>query len=407
MDFHTAAASDIVAGNVTDVYFLRTEQALRARGLDPRVRAEFIAKSLPEGASWAIFLGGEEVVSLAEEAELPVTIRVLPEGTIFRAGQPLLEIEGPYLAFGRFETAFLGLIAHASGVATRAGRARLAAQGRPVVCFGARRVHPVLAPAVERFAWLGGADGVAAVLSAERLGIAPTGTMPHALVLLFGDTVEAARALDQVLPREIPRVVLVDTLEDERFEAIRVAEAFGPALAGVRLDTPASRRGDFLALLEEVRWELDQRGFRHVKIFVSGGIGVRDILRLNPAADAYGVGTYLTAAPPLDISMDLVEVQGKPLSKRGKWSGAKSLWRCEACGGDRVLPLGADPGRCPCGGSYEDLLRPALREGRRLSPPEPADAVRSRVVSAVSSGRYGFPPAELDSDRARESGRSR
>lgn len=394
MKLHTADPADVVAGNVTDVYFLRTEQALRTRGVNPRVRAELVAKDLPEGASWAVFLGGGDVVSLAEEAGLGVTIRALSEGTIFRRGQPILEVEGPYLAFGRFETAFLGLVAHASGVASRAARARLAAEGRPVICFGARRVHPVLAPAVERFAWLGGADGVAAVLSAEGLGIAPTGTMPHAFVLLLGDTVEAARALHETLPREVPRVVLVDTLQDERFEAVRVAEALGPVLAGVRLDTPASRRGDFLALLEEVRWELDRRGFGHVKIFVSGGIGAAEIRRLNRAADAYGVGSYLTAAPPLDISMDIVEVEGKPVSKRGKPSGAKSLLRCEACGADRVVPLVSEPGPCPCGGRFEDLLRPVLREGRRVAEPEPASAVRSRVLRGLASGRYGLPAAE-------------
>lgn len=394
MKLHTADPADVVAGNVTDVYFVRTEQALRARGLNPRVRAELVAKDLPEGASWAVFLGGEDVVSLAEEAGLAVTIRALADGTIFRRGQPLLEIEGPYLSFGRFETAFLGLVAHASGVASRAARARLAAEGRPVICFGARRVHPVLAPAVERFAWLGGADGVAAVLSAEGLGIEPTGTMPHALVLLFGDTVEAARSVHETLPAGVPRVVLVDTLQDERFEAIRVAEAFGPALAAVRLDTPASRRGDFLALLEEVRWELDQRGFGHVKIFVSGGIGAAEIRRLNRAADAYGVGTYLTAAPPLDVSMDIVEVEGRPLSKRGKLSGAKSLLRCEACGADRVVPLVPEPGLCRCGGRFEDLLRPVLREGRRVAAAEAPSAVRSRVLGGLASGRYGLPAAE-------------
>ncbi len=393
MEFHTADPADVLAGRVTDVYFLRTEQALRARGLDPKVRAEFMVKKLPDGASWGVFLGGEDVLAMAEEIGLRVAIRAVPDGSVFRAGEPLLEIEGPYLEFGRFETAFIGLLSQASGVATRAARARLAAEGRPVICFGARRVHPVLAPAVERYAWLGGADGVAAVLSAERLGLQPSGTMPHALVLLIGDTLEAARALHETLPADVPRVVLVDTLQDERFEALRVAEALGPALAGVRLDTPASRRGDFLGLLQEVRWELDRRGFPHVKIFVSGGIGAADMRRLNPAADAYGVGTYLTAAPCLDVSMDLVEVEGRPLSKRGKLSGAKSLWRCERCGADRVTPLGEGSGTCRCGGLFRDILRAAMKDGRRVAAETPA-AIRGRAVESLASGRYSLPAEE-------------
>ena len=41
--------------------------------------------------------------------------------------EPVLEIEGNYREFGVFETAALGLICQASGIATRAARCRLAA----------------------------------------------------------------------------------------------------------------------------------------------------------------------------------------------------------------------------------------------------------------------------------------
>lgn len=388
MDFHTAEPADVLSGRVTDVYFERTEQTLRARNVDHRVRAEFSVKRLPEGEPWAVLCGTEDVVAMIEELALEVSVRALPDGTLFRAEEPILEIEGRYLEFGRFETAFLGLLCQASGVATRAARLRLAAGKRPVICFGARRVHPVLAPAVERYAYLGGADAVAAILSAERLGIQAAGTMPHALVLLLGDTVEAARAFDGSVPADIPRVVLVDTLQDERFEALRVAEALGPALAGVRLDTPASRRGDFLALLREIRWELDLRGFRHVKIFVSGGIGEKEILRLNPVADAYGVGTHITAAPPADISMDIVEIGGRPMAKRGKLSGAKSLFRCEACGADQVVPGGTSPVPCSCGGRLAEILRPVLERGRRRSAAGAPASIRERVLGQLASGRF-------------------
>lgn len=394
MDFHTADPAEILAGRVTDVYFERTERTLRARGVDSRVRAEFVVKRLPEDAAWAVLCGVDDVVAMIEELRIDLAVRALPEGTVFRPGEPLLDIEGRYLDFGRFETAFLGLLCQASGVATRASRCRIAAEGRPVVCFGARRVHPVLAPAVERWAWLGGADGVAAILSAERIGLAPSGTMPHAMVLLLGDTVEAARAFHDAVPADVPRVVLVDTFGDERFEAIRVAEALGPVLAGVRLDTPSSRRGDLLAILREVRWELDLRGFRQVKLFVSGGLDEPEIRRLNPAADAYGIGTYITNAPPVDASMDLVEVQGRPFSKRGKPSGAKSLWRCEECGRDRVSPLGDAPAGCDCGGPMRDLLRPVLAGGHRLEAAESLAAARDRVVEQLRSGFFRSPRPE-------------
>src|SRR5205085_7071681 len=133
----------------------------------------------------------------------------------------------------------------------------------------------------------------AVVKSAELLGIDPVGTMAHAVVLILGEE-RAWMAIDKVLDTEARRVALVDTFRDEKFGAIAAAEALGERLWAVRLDTPSSRRGDFGAILREVRWELDARGFRDVKLFVSGGIDDRAIRDLNPVADAYGVGTWIS-----------------------------------------------------------------------------------------------------------------
>jgi len=133
-------------------------------------------------------------------------------------------------------------------------------------------MHPAISTLIDRNAFVGGADGVSVVRSAEYLGEAPQGTMPHALVLVFGDTVEAMRAFDAAVDPSVPRVCLVDTLQDEKFEALRVAEALKERLSAVRLDTPASRRGNFRRILQEVRWELDLRGFGRVRLIASGGL---------------------------------------------------------------------------------------------------------------------------------------
>src|SRR5436190_1151227 len=84
-------------------------------------------------------------------------------------------------SFGVLETALLGLLCQASGVATVAARCKIAAEGRPVFSFGARRMHPAISPMVERSAYIGGCDGVASVKSAEVIGIQPVGTMAHAV----------------------------------------------------------------------------------------------------------------------------------------------------------------------------------------------------------------------------------
>lgn len=387
MRFHGLTAAEVREGQVTDVYFPRTLEVLRARGLEPVVRAEFVAKTLPSGWEWAVLAGVEEAVALL--SELGVSARGMVEGTVFHPLEPVLEVEGSYRDFCVFETALLGYLCQASGVATGAARCRLAAGDRLLLSFGARRLHPSVAAVVERAAYLGGCDGVATVAGARLCEIEPSGTMPHALVLIMGDTLEATRAFHDVVDPDVPRVSLIDTFHDEKFEAIRVADALGGALDSVRLDTPGTRRGDFYRILEEVRWELDARGHKDVKLFASGGMDEAAIRRLNPLVDGYGVGGAISAAPIVDFSMDIVELDGRPLAKRGKWSGAKQVLRCTECGARRIVPLGEGEGRaeerpCPaCGGRAEALLRPLVRAGASLGEREAPAAIRKRVLSEL------------------------
>src|SRR5207302_6100177 len=193
----------------------------------------------------------------------------------------------------------------ASGVATRAARCAIAADDKPVYSFGARRMHPSIAPMIERAAYVGGCAGVAAVASAEMLGLQPVGTMAHATILILGQE-RAWHAFDETMEEDVPRVALVDTFQDEKFGAIAAAEVLGDRLAAVRLDTPGSRRGDFAAIVREVRWELGVRGFDHVKLFVSGGLDETDIRPLNRLVDARGVGTSISALPGADVLLGAV-----------------------------------------------------------------------------------------------------
>jgi nicotinate phosphoribosyltransferase len=233
---------------------------------------------------------------------------------------------------------------------------------------------------IERNAYLGGCDGVAVVKSAELIKVEPSGTMPHSLILMLGDTVAAAKAFHEVIDPAVQRVVLIDTFSDERMEAVRVAEALGPDLHAVRLDTPASRRGDLVGILREVRWELDLRGFRHVQLFVSGGLDEDEILRLNPAADAYGVGTCISNAPVLNFAMDIVEVEGVPVAKRGKLSGRKGVYRCPRCGRVLVIPAGGPAPIC-CGAEPVSLLQPLIQDGRLVRTLPDVQAIRHQVLA--------------------------
>ncbi|MBI5197706.1 MAG: nicotinate phosphoribosyltransferase [Nitrospirae bacterium] len=362
---HTATFEEIRAGKLTDIYFVRTLQVLKAKGVNKHVKAEFIAKTFPANWEWGVFAGLEECAELF--SGMKINVRAMSEGTFFRTYQPVLEIEGMYNDFGIYETALLGLLCQASGIATKAARCKKAAGPRAVISFGARRMHPVLAPMIERSAYIGGCDGVSVVKSGEMIGEDPMGTMPHALIILMGNSVEASRAFHEVIDPRVKRVALVDTFGDEKFETLAVAEALGKDLFAVRLDTPGSRRGNFYRILQEVRWELDLRGFKHVKLYVSGGLDEEKILELNPLADAYGVGTAISNAEVIDFAMDIIEVDGKPLAKRGKMSGSKRVFRCFQCYQDQMVPLSQAPGTCACGGTQRDLLLPFAREGKRVA----------------------------------------
>lgn len=379
--FHTADPKDILDGKITDVYFERTLRILKAKGVDNRVKAEVFAKILPDDWSWAILAGIEEAAYLL--SHLPVKIRAMKEGTIFYPYEPVMEIEGRYQDFCVYETAILGLLCQASGIATKAARFKRLAGNRLVVSFGARRMHPILAPMIERNAYIGGCDGVAVVKSGEIIGEDPMGTMPHALIICIGSTVDAIKAFDEVMEPGIKRVALIDTFLDEKFECLNVAEAMGDKLYAVRFDTPSSRRGNFYRILEEAKWELDLRGFKHVKLFVSGGIKEEDLPVLNPLVDAYGIGTSISNAPVVDLAMDIMEVDGKPLAKRGKWSGTKSVLRCNGCFKDKIVPYTGQMDICECGGRYEELLLPLIDTGRVCYDlPKPKE-IRKNVIEQV------------------------
>jgi nicotinate phosphoribosyltransferase len=375
--FNTASEEEIRGAEVADVYFHRTMEVLRARGLeDTPVHIEVAYKTSDED-TWFVVAGLDEVAALLEGVE--VEARAVPEGTICRPNEPVLTLSGPYGAFAEHETAILGFLCQASGVATGAARCKMAAGERRVISFGARRMHPAVTPMIERAAYLGGCDGVAVELAARRLGISATGTIPHALVLIIGSTAEAARAFDEVVSEDVPRTILIDTFDDEKFGALISARAIPDSIYAVRFDTPGNRRGDFRDLIQETKWELDRNGFGHVKIFASGGIDVEYILHLNPVCDAYGVGGEIASAPMIDYSLDIVEVNGEDRSKRGKRGGKKRLLMLED-GPRKVVP--AD---CEIPAGAKDLLQPL---DELYTPPPNVTALRERVLSQLATGDY-------------------
>ncbi|MEZ3116291.1 nicotinate phosphoribosyltransferase [Halobaculum sp. MBLA0147] len=377
--FDTVDTAAILEGRATDAYFRRTRETLTAADRDPHVVAEVTADQFPTG-TFEVLAGVENAVSLL--AGRGVDVDALPPGTCFDGG-PVLRIEGSYLAFAELETALLGFLSHATGVATAALACRVAAPETTLLSFGARHVHPALAGMVERSALQAGFDGFSHVAAGEQLDREPSGTMPHALVICFGRAERAAawRAFADASPEDTPVVALCDTYGDEVEEVLAAAAELGEDLDGVRLDTTGSRRGDFRHVAREVAWELDARGRDDVDVFLSGGLGPADLRRLRDVADGFGVGGSVSNADPVDFSLDLVTVDGEPAAKRGKLSGAKSVYRTPE-GGHHV---GRRDRAGPADG--ESLLEPVVRNGEVVRSFE-IDATAERALAEAD--RVGF-----------------
>ena len=321
--FFSATQEEIRTAHVTDVYFLKTLHILRAEGLEKTAVVADIHTS-----DNGVFAGSEEVKRLL--ADSAVKVKAVPQGEGMSAGETVMQLEGPYGEFCIHETAILGLLASGSGWATAAAACVEAAGKVPVSCFASRHLHPSVAPAMERAALIGGCASVSNILGASLAGQPPKGTLPHSLILVVGDTLKTAELYLKHLPDTDPLVCLVDTFMDEAWESVRVARALGEKLHAVRLDTPGERGGVTPALVREVRARLDQAGASHVKIFVSGGITPERIPPLVAAgADAFGVGSYISDAAPIDMTLDLKMVDGKPVAKRGRIPGPAKNERLE------------------------------------------------------------------------------
>jgi nicotinate phosphoribosyltransferase len=309
----------ILSGHTSDVYFVRTKHIMEMENLNPIVSMEVFPSA--DG----VLCGIKETISLLHQAlSQDAEVWALEEGTLMQSKEVVLRITAPYRSFVLYETAYLGMLAHESGWASAARACVQAAGDIPVISFGARHVHPSAAPHMEYAAVVGGCAGCATSAGAELAGIVPSGTIPHALCLVMGDTVKATKAFDRHIPTDVRRIALVDTFKDEAEESLRVAQALGQHLWGVRLDTPRERGRVTPDLVHEVRVRLDQAGYEHVRIIVSGGIDPARIglfRERSAPVDAFGVGSAISGAPPIDFTADIKEIEGRPVAKRGRIPG--------------------------------------------------------------------------------------
>jgi nicotinate phosphoribosyltransferase len=267
-----------------------------------------------------------------------LTVKALHEGDEISPWEPVLQIEGDYTLFAHLETTMLGVMARRSLVMRNVKEAIAAANGKPIWFFPARHDHWAVQTGDGIAAHQAGIEGVSTDAGASWWGGRGMGTIPHALIAAYGgDTVAAAREFAQRYKDSMNVTVLVDFHNDSVGTALRVAEELGDDLWGVRLDTSSnlvdysiasdldygeySPTGVNPRLVELVREALDDEGFEHVKIVVSGGFKaakIREFERLQVPVDAYGVGSSLIRGSN-DYTADIVMTDNEMCAKVGRW----------------------------------------------------------------------------------------
>jgi nicotinate phosphoribosyltransferase len=281
-------------------------------------------------------LFGAEFLDYLSKLRFTGDVMAMPEGTIFFAGEPILEVYGPLIEAQILETLTINQIGMASLIASKAARSVIAARGRPLIDFGLRRSQGADAGLIAtRSSYLAGFSGTSNVLAGRRYAIPIYGTMAHSYVMAHEREREAFEHFAQIFPKL--STLLVDTYDTVRgvenaAQAALQLKRQGYKLQSVRLDS-----GDLVDLGIKARRILDQHGLQDVAIFGSGNLDeyrISDLINAGAPIDAFGVGTEMVVsadAPSLDISYKLSEYRGTPRLKtsQGKHTlpGKKQAFR--------------------------------------------------------------------------------
>ncbi|MFO7813803.1 MAG: nicotinate phosphoribosyltransferase, partial [Pelovirga sp.] len=242
------------------------------------------------------------------------TVFAVPEGTPIFADEPIVEIVAPILEAQIIETFIMNQIHVQTVLSSKAQRMVIAAQGRPVVDFGPRRMHGIdAALKAARAFHIGGVAATSNVLAGKLYQVPVAGTMAHSYIQAHDDEREAFRRFACLYPETVLLVDTYDTLEGVR-RVIELAGILGDQfnVSAVRLDS-----GDLLDLSKQVRTLLDQAKLGQVEIFASGGLNedkITELISAGAPVDGFGVGTSMGVskdAPDLDIAYKLCEYAGK------------------------------------------------------------------------------------------------
>jgi nicotinate phosphoribosyltransferase len=324
-------------GYYADAYFNHARATLLQDGRQPRVVMQVFQKN-------DAYLGGMDeaiaILKLCSHDWDELTVHALYDGDRAAPWETVMTIEGDYTLFAHLETAYLGVLARRTLITTNVVRVLEAANGKPIIFMPARHDHHRVQTGDGYAAHVAGRVvgapiGVTTDEQASWWGGRGIGTVPHSLISSYGgNTVLAATKFAEWASDDVNITVLVDFENNSVQTALDVARTLGPKLWGVRLDTSEmlvdrslwEELGDFKPtgvnerLVRKVRDALDNDGFEHVRIVVSGGFTIGQIQEFEEKGvpvDAYGVGSSLIRGSN-DFTADIVLTDGRPSAKVGR-----------------------------------------------------------------------------------------
>jgi len=405
------------SGLLTDLYQLTMLDAYLARDMHDEAVFEFFSRRLPKRRNFLMSAGLEQLLEYLEQLSFSAeevewlestgrfsnklldylagfkftgTVNAMPEGTVFFANEPSVQVVAPLPQAQLIETRLINLLHYQTMIASKAARCVLVAPGKDLVDFGLRRAHGADAGLLAgRASYLAGFAGTATVLADKEFGIPIYGTMAHSFIQAHATEEEAFEHFARIYPSG--SVLLIDTYDtlaaaEKVIELVAKLRSEDIVVRGVRLDS-----GDLPDLARKVRRLLDDGGCETVTIFCSGNLDEYALARdfAGAPVDGYGIGTHLDVsadAPYLDCVYKLQEYAGEPRRKKsaGKetWPGRKQVFRQHDRKGRISHDVLAGIDESVDG---QPLLAPVMTEGRRVRPSPGLESVREHAAAELAA----------------------
>ncbi|HZP02169.1 MAG TPA: nicotinate phosphoribosyltransferase [Terriglobia bacterium] len=406
-------ATDTNRALLVDLYELTMAAAYFEHRIDCRATFELFVRQMPPTRSYLVAAGVEAALNYLENLHftdenirylrsLPAfrtvsdsffeylgklrftgEVRGVEEGTLVFADEPILQVSGPVLEAQIVETYLLSVVNFETLVASKAARVVQAAGDRGVLEFGTRRAHgPEAGVRAGRAAYLGGCVATSNVLAGALYGVPLAGTAAHSWTQVFPTERASFEALLETFPESA--ILLIDTYNP--IEGAETAAGLKRKVPGVRLDS-----GNLLEKSRQVREILDRQGLHEAKIVASGDLNeyrIEELVSRGAPIDLFGVGTDLATSrdvPALSVVYKLVETERgghvEPKTKLSEekvyYPGRKQVFRYSINGQYHHDLVARANEYWP---DAEPLLRPLMKEGRRLDSPVPLGELRSRTL---------------------------